>query len=210
MANATLKASRRDQAGKGAARKLRGTGRIPAVLYGHGDKNESLSLDAHELELLLNHIASGSTLISLDIDGRRTDVLIRELQRHPYKPEVMHVDFLQVHGDETLTLSVPIRLTGTPRGVMDDGGVLDQVLYELEIECLPRDIPEAVEIDISKLGIGESLRVHDITFPNATILNDGDLPVASVLEPRTPQAGDEATPADAEPEVVRGRGGDEG
>lgn len=205
MANATLKASRRDQSGKGAARKLRGTGRIPAVLYGHGDKNESLSLDAHELELLLNHIASGSTLISLDIDGRRTDVLIRELQRHPYKPEVMHVDFLQVHGDEMLKLSVPIRLTGTPRGVMDDGGVLDQVLYELEIECLPKDIPEAVEIDISKLGLGESLRVHDITFPNATILNDGDLPVASVLEPRTQQAGDE-TPAAAEPEVVRGRG----
>ena len=81
---------------------------------------------------------------------------------------------------------------------------------ELEIECLPRNIPEAVEIDVSRLGIGESLRVHDITVPNATILNDGDLPVASVLEPRTPQAGDEATPADAEPEVVRGRGGDEG
>jgi large subunit ribosomal protein L25 len=208
MANATLKASRRDQSGKGAARKLRGTGRIPAVLYGHGDKNESLSLDAHELELLLAHIASGSTLISLDIDGRRTDVLIRELQRHPYKPEVMHVDFLQVHGDETLTLSVPIRLTGTPKGVMDDGGVLDQVLYELEIECLPRDIPEAVEIDISRLGLGESLRVHDITFPNATILNDGDLPVASVLEPRT--TGGTETDAAAEPEVVRGRGGDEG
>ncbi len=208
MANATLKASRRDQGGKGAARKLRGTGRVPAVLYGHGDKNESLSLDAHELELLLAHIASGSTLISLDIDGRRTDVLIRELQKHPYKPEVMHVDFLQVHGDETLKLSVPVRLTGTPRGVMDDGGVLDQVLYELEVECLPAHIPEALEIDISGLGLGESLRVHDVSAANVTILNDGDLPIASVLEPRT--TGGDATDAAAEPEVVRGRGGDEG
>lgn len=209
MANATLKASRRDQSGKGAARKLRGTGRIPAVLYGHGDRTESLSLDAHELELLLNHISSGSTLISLDIDGRRTDVLIRELQKHPFKPEVQHVDFLQVHGDETLTLSVPVRLTGTPRGVRDDGGVLDQVLYELEIECLPRHIPEALDIDISGLGLGEQLRVHDVTMPNVTILNDGDLPIASVLEPRTSTAEDEAEAGTAEPEVVRARGGDE-
>lgn len=213
MANATLKASRRDQSGKGAARKLRGTGRIPAVLYGHGDRTESLSLDAHELELLLNHISSGSTLISLDIDGRRTDVLIRELQKHPFKPEVQHVDFLQVHGDETLTLSVPVRLTGTPTGVRDDGGVLDQVLYELEIECLPRHIPEALDIDISALKVGEQLRVHDVSMPNVTILNDGDLPIASVLEPRTPTAEDvadaAATAAAAEPEVVRARGGDE-
>ena len=214
MANATLKASRRDQSGKGAARKLRGTGRIPAVLYGHGDRTESLSLDAHELELLLNHISSGSTLISLDIDGRRTDVLIRELQKHPFKPEVQHVDFLQVHGDETLTLSVPVRLTGTPTGVLDDGGVLDQVLYELEIECLPRHIPESLDIDISALKVGEQLRVHDVSMPNVTILNDGDLPLASVLEPRTPTAEDvadaAATAAAAEPEVVRARGGDEG
>ena len=209
MANATLKASRRDQSGKGAARKLRGTGRIPAVLYGHGDRTESLSLDAHELELLLNHISSGSTLISLDIDGRRTDVLIRELQKHPFKPEVQHVDFLQVHGDETLTLSVPVRLTGTPTGVRDDGGVLDQVLYELEIECLPRHIPESLDIDISNLGVGEQLRVHDVSMPDVTILNDGDLPIASVLEPRTSTAEDEAEAGTAEPEVVRGRGGDE-
>lgn len=206
MANATLKASRRDQGGKGAARKLRATGRVPAVLYGHGDRTESLSLDAHELDLLLHHIAAGSTLIGLDIDGRRTDVLIREIQKHPYKAEVMHVDFLQVHGDEKLKLSVPVRLTGTPRGVVDDGGVLDHVLYELEIECFPGDIPEAVEVDISGLGIGDSLRVHDISVPKATILNDGDLPVASVLEARTHEAEEPAEAETPEPEVLRARG----
>lgn len=209
MANATLKASRRDQGGKGAARKLRATGRVPAVLYGHGDRTESLSLDAHELELLLHHIAAGSTLIGLDVEGRRTDVLIREIQKHPYKAEVLHVDFLQVHGDEKLKLSVPVRLVGTPAGVRDDGGVLDQVLYELEIECFPGDIPEAAEVDISGLGLGESLRVHDITIPNAAILNDGDLPVASVLEPRT-STDDGAAGDTPEPEVLRARGAEGG
>lgn len=204
MANATLKASRRDQGGKGAARKLRATGRVPAVLYGHGDRTESLSLDAHELDLLLHHIAAESTLIGLDVEGRRTDVLIREIQKHPYKAEVLHVDFLQVHGDEKLKLSVPVRLVGTPTGVVDQGGVLDQVLYELEIECFPGDIPEAVEIDISGLKIGDSLRVHDITLPKTAILNDGDLPVASVLEPRT--STEDVAAETPEPEVLRARG----
>lgn len=205
MANATLKASKRDKSGKGAARKLRGTGRIPAVLYGHGDKTESLSLDAHELELLLSHIASGSTLIALDIEGRRTDVLIRDLQKHPFRPEVLHVDFLQVHGDETLKLSVPVRLVGAATGVRDEGGVLDQVLYELEVECLPRNIPEALEVDITNLAMGESLRVRDVQAPNVTILNDGDLPIANVVEPRTSAAPAEGEEGAAEPEVVGGR-----
>ena len=205
MANATLKASRRDTSGKGAARKLRGTGQIPAVLYGHGDRTESLAVDAHDLELLLHHVNPENTLIGLDIDGTRADVLIRELQRHPWRPEVLHVDFLLVHGDELLKLDVPVRLVGTPVGVMDEGGVLDHVLYELHVECLPRHIPEAAEVDISGLHIGDSVRVADISIPNVTILMDGELPVASVLQPRVQEeeapAADEAAP---EPEVLRG------
>ncbi|HEX2204440.1 MAG TPA: 50S ribosomal protein L25 [Longimicrobium sp.] len=208
MANATLKASRRDQGGKGAARKLRGTGRIPAVLYGHGDRTESLSLDAHELELLLHGISAENTLIGLDIDGRRTDVLIREIQRHPYRPQVLHVDFLQVHAGETLRLQLPVRLLGTPVGVRDDGGVLDHVLYEVEVECLPGDIPDAADADVSGLHIGESVRVRDLSIPGVTILTDGDLPVASVLAPKTSDEGTEAG-ATAEPELVRDRRGEE-
>ena len=206
MAKVNLKAARRDQGGKGVARKLRGTGRVPAILYGHGDRTEALSVDAHELELLLHSINAENTLIGLDVDGRSTDVLIREIQRHPWKPLVLHVDFLQVHGDEALTLQIPVRLVGTPRGVLDDGGVLDQVLYDLEIECLPGNIPEAAEVDISGLGIGESVRVHDVNIPNVTIRNDGDLPIASVLAARVhevePEAAVEAVP---EPELVRRR-----
>jgi large subunit ribosomal protein L25 len=156
------------------------------VLYGHGDRTETLSVSAHELDLLLHHVNPENTLIGLDIDGRRTDVLIREIQKHPYRPEFLHVDFLQVHGDETLKLDIPVRLTGTPVGVREDGGVLDQVIYDLHVECLPG---------------------------NVTILMDGDLPVASVLSARVHDEGVEgdAESAGAEPEVLRGpkAGGDE-
>jgi large subunit ribosomal protein L25 len=209
MANATLKASRRDTAGKGAARKLRGTGQIPAVLYGHGDRTESLAVDAHDLELLLHHVNPENTLIGLDIDGTRADVLVREIQRHPWRPEVLHVDFLLVHGDELLKLDIPVRLVGTPVGVLDEGGVLDQVLYDLHVECFPGNIPEAAEVDISGLHVNESVRVGDISMPNVTILMDADLPVASVLTPRVQEeepAADDATP---EPEVLRAKGGED-
>jgi len=204
MAKATLKASRRDTGGKGAARKLRGTGQVPAVLYGHGDRTESLAVDAHELDLLLHHVNPENTLIGLDIDGKSSDVLIRELQRHPWRPEVLHVDFLLVHGDEALKLDVPVRLIGTPVGVHDEGGVLDQVLYELHVECLPRHIPEAAEVDISGLHVGESVRVADISIPNVTILMDGELPVASVLHPRVEEEAPAAEEEAPEPEVLRG------
>jgi large subunit ribosomal protein L25 len=211
MANATLKASRRDTSGKGAARQLRSAGRVPAVLYGHGDRTESLAIDAHELELLLNHVNPENTLIGLDIDGgARADVLIREIQRHAYRPEVLHVDFLLVHGDEVLKLDIPVRLTGTPVGVLDEGGVLDQVLYELHVECLPGNIPDAAEVDISGLHVGDSVRVADISMPNVTILMDGELPVASVLQPRV-QEDEAAAEGDAtpEPEVLRAKSTEE-
>jgi len=214
MANATLHATRREGGGKGVARKLRSGGKVPAVLYGHGDRTETLAVDAHELELLLNHVNAENTLIGLDIDGgARADVLIREIQRHPWRPEVQHVDFLLVHSDETLKLDIPVRLVGTPAGVRDDGGVLDQVLYSLHVECLPGNIPDAAEVDISALGIGESVRVADISIPNVTIAMDGELPVASVLAARVHDEGVEgdATSASAEPEVLRGGAkGDEG
>lgn len=206
MANATLKATRRQQSGKGAARKLRASGAVPAVLYGHGDRTEPLSVNAHELELLLHNVRGGGTLIGLDVEGSRADVLIRDIQRHPYKPEVMHVDFQLVHGDETVKVDVPLRLVGTPVGVRDEGGVLDQVIYALHIECLPRNLVDVAEVDISHLSIGESVRVHDITIPNVAILMDGDLPVASVLAARVhdeePAAAEGAA---AEPEVLRER-----
>lgn len=199
MAAVTLQATPRSEHGKGVARKLRAAGRIPAVIYGRGDRTEPVSLDAMEFERLLSQVAPGTTVLSLDLGGKAADVLIRDLQYHPFKPQVLHVDFLLLHAGETLELAVPVRLTGTPVGVHTEGGVLDHVLYEVQVRCLPRHIPEAADVDVSALHVGDQLRVRDIALPDAEILTDGDLVVATVLAPRVSDAaeGGEAAPADA-------------
>jgi large subunit ribosomal protein L25 len=184
---ATLRARPREGAGKGAARRLRRAGQIPANLYGHNDANRSLVLDALELEKLLHSIIAETTVVQLRMDGGGTaDVLIREIQQHPFKPDILHVDFLALHAGEPIRLQVPVRLLGTPSGVREEGGILDQVLHEIEIECLPRDIPEAAELDVSELAVGEQVRVRDVSLPRVQVLADPDLPVASVLPPAVP------------------------
>lgn len=205
MAGSTLKAYPRDGAGKGAARKLRGTGRVPAVVYGHGDKPRSLAVDAHELVLLMASTNVATAIISLDVEGEGTqDVLIRDVQKHAYRPEVLHVDFFHVHAGETLHLKVPVRLVGEPYGVHTEGGVLDHVLYELELQTLPGNIPDSIEVDVSHLKVGESVRVSDVQAGEFEILNDADLPIASVVAPRV--STDEAADGEsAEPELVRTR-----
>ncbi|HEX8671321.1 MAG TPA: 50S ribosomal protein L25 [Longimicrobium sp.] len=202
---ATLNATARTGSGKGGARKLRATGKVPAVVYGHGDKNVPLALDRHELELLLHGISVENTVISLVTDGGAgKDVLIRDVQMHPYRPEVLHVDFIQLHAGEVIRMKIPVRLSGNPAGVRDEGAVLDQVIYDLEVECLPGNIPEAFEVDVSNLGVGESIRVHDVSFPNVRILADGELPIASVVPPTVEPAADADTAA-GEPEVISSR-----
>lgn len=190
---ATLTARSRVERGKNAARALRRTGRVPAVLYGGGAEARPLSVDTLELERLLSSISVENTLIDLQIEGEpgTARALIREVQRHPYKPIVMHLDFYQVRAGEKIRLQVPVRLLGTAVGVSVDGGVLDQVIYDLDIECLPADIPEAADLDVSQLGVGESLRVSDISLPNVEILNDADLTVVSVVPPTVPQLPEE-------------------
>ena len=203
---ATLNATARTGSGKGGARKLRATGKVPAVVYGHGDKNVPLSLDRHELELLLHAISVENTVIGLVTDGGAPkDVLIREVQMHPYRPEVLHVDFIQLHAGEVIRMKIPVRLTGNPVGVRDSGGVLDQVIYDLEVECLPGNTPEAFEVDVTNLDVGESVRVHEVQAENVRVLADGDLPIASVVGASTGPAGDADT-ASGEPEVITARG----
>lgn len=207
MAMSTLKAFPRESSGKGGARKLRGTGRVPAVVYGHGDAPRAIAVDAHELTLLMAAVSTGTTIISLAVEGEGSqDVLIRDVQKHPYRPEVLHVDFFHVHAGETLTLKVPVRLTGDPFGVHTEGGVLDHVLYELEVQTLPRNIPDVIEVDVSGLKVGESVRVSDVSAGDFQILNDADLPIASVVAPRV-VVEDEVPEADetAQPELVRTR-----
>jgi len=211
---ATINAAPRTESGKGAARQLRRQGRVPAIMYGHGDDTQSLSVDAHELEKLLHSISVENTLIDVRIEGGEpTRALIREVQWHPYKPLAMHLDFYQVHAGEALTLDVPVHLHGTPIGVREQGGVLQQTLHELHIECLPRHIPEAVELDVTNLAIGDVIAVRDVTIENVTIHNDGDLAICSVVGPTVAELPEDEAAEDedeaAEPEVIGQESGSE-
>lgn len=206
---ATLNARVRDGRGKGVARKLRAAGEVPANLYGHGDQNRSLALNALELEKLLHTISVENTVVTLSLgEGGNADVLIREVQMHPFKPEVVHIDFIQLHAGEPIRLQVPVRLTGTPVGVHTGGGMLDQGLHDLEISCLPRDIPEAFELDVSHLDIGDSVRVRDVSLPGVTVLNDEELSIASVLAP-TVSADAGTADTGSQTELTRNEGGGE-
>ena len=205
----TLNARARSTFGKNAARKLRSAGLVPAVIYGHGDETRPLQIAINELERLLSSISMGNTLIDLQLDGgKSTSALIREVQYHAVKPMILHVDFLQVHAGEKIHLSVPVRLHGTPVGVRDEQGVLQEVLHELDVECLPRDIPEGIDIDVEALRVGDSVHVRDVTIANVRILNDPDLTIASVTTPTVealPEDEAAAEAAEGEPEVIKGR-----
>lgn len=204
-----LGAAPRQDGGKGVARKLRSAGRVPAVLYGHGETPRTLSVNAHDLGLLIGSVNVQNSIVTLDIDGEGPqDVLLREVQMHPYKPEALHVDFFHVNARETLHVKIPVRLNGTPVGVHTDGGVLDHVLYELDVECLPGNIPDAVELDVAQLGLGESVRVGDVpAMEGVKILQDAELPIASVVASRAAVSEADAEPA--EPEVLKARKADE-
>jgi large subunit ribosomal protein L25 len=207
MASAQLSATPRDGTGKGAARTLRASGRIPGVIYGHGREPQPLAIDNRELEKLLSKISAESTVIELSIDGKSTQTLIREIQRHPFKRQILHVDFQELVAGEKIMVRLPIVLTGVPDGVRQDGGVLDQTLRELEVEVDPANIPNHIEIDVTPLKIGESIHVRDIKLSEGVeVVTDADSSVCVVSAPRavveTTVATEEAATT-LEPEVIR-------
>jgi large subunit ribosomal protein L25 len=170
-------------------------------------------VDAPALEKALTGVDPESTLIELSVDGKKTKALIREIQRHPVRPDIIHVDFYEIHADEKVKLKVPVHLVGTPDGVRNGGGVLDQVTREVEIEVLPEHIPDRVELDVGALIIGQALHVRDLTIPHAVILTLADLTIATVVPPRAeevvapaPETGAETT----EPELIRKEREEEG
>jgi large subunit ribosomal protein L25 len=202
----SLAASPREKTGKGAARQARFAKQVPAVIYGHGRPAQSLMVDALLLEQALSGVEPESTLIELTVDGKKTRTLIREIQRHPIRPDIIHVDFYEIHSGEKITLKVPVHLVGTADGVRNGGGVLDQVTREVEIEVLPEHIPDRVELEVTALKIGDSLHVRDLTIANASILTGADLTIAVVVPPRAEEV--VAPTADAvaevaEPELIR-------
>src|SRR5574337_617214 len=202
----TLAAQRRTATGKGAARTLRRAGKVPAVIYGHGRDPESLELDAALLGRALTG-ATGATVVDVSVDGAApVKALFREVQRSPLRSaDIVHVDLYEIRGDEAITVSVPIHVTGTADGVRNFGGVLDQVMREVEIEVLPADIPEHVVLEITDLAIGHSRFVRDLVIPNARIMDEADRVVVTVVAPRTEEtvAPVAAEAAPAEPELIR-------
>jgi len=179
-----LVAEARDATGKGVARRLRAAGRIPAVVYGKGAETKAISIDPSALQRLLQSGGAGmNTLIELSVEGTTRTVLVKELQRDPVRGRPLHTDFYLVDLDQTVEVSVPIRLLGRPEGV-ELGGILDHPLREIELECLPRAIPESVDVDVSWLDVGDSIHVRDLELPEgASVRTDENLAVASVVAP---------------------------
>ena len=182
---ASIAADRRQGVGKGAARAERRSGRVPGVLYGHGEESVSVSVDALELNRLIQSISVENTIVDLEVKGEKDPfkVLIREVQRHPYRDDLLHIDFFHIAMGEEIHVEVPVILVGVPIGVKDKGGVIDHQLREIEINCLPANIPEKIEIDISELDIGNSIHVGDLKLPDLEIQTDSDRSVVAVLAP---------------------------
>jgi large subunit ribosomal protein L25 len=203
---ANLQAATRTHTGKGAARALRREGKVPGVIYGHGRAAEALTIENSALTRMLSGVSASTTIFDISVDNRApVKALIREMQRDPLRPaQILHLDLYEVRADEAITLEVPVHLVGIPDGVRNFGGVLDHVLRELEIEVLPANIPERVELDVTALAIGHSVFVRDVTIPNAQILNDPDTPIATVVAPRTEEAPAVVEePVSTEPELIR-------
>lgn len=216
MASAvSLKGQGRVEQGKGAARKLRAAGRVPAVVYGHGETTHSITVDAHELDRLFAGISVENTLIDLAIDDSPPiRALVREVQVHPHRAQVLHVDFYQIHAGDRVSVAIPIRVVGTAEGVKL-GGVLDQMLHDLPVRCLADQIPETIDVDVSSLAIGDAVHVRDLVIPPGVQVEvEGERTVCSVTPPTVPALTEGAEEAEGpgggmSPDLVRRKGSNE-
>lgn len=168
MQTHTIKAQSRTDEGKGASRRLRRAGSIPAVVYGGLQKSaQSIQLDHESIWLCQEHEWFYSSILNLDIDGKKERVLLRDMQRHPYKRQVMHIDFQRVNENQMLTVSVPLHFKNTnisPAG-KTSGVIVTHELNEVQVACLPKDLPSFIEIDLSQLDVGQVIHLSDIALP---------------------------------------------
>lgn len=186
MKEVVLPVASRANRGKGVARQLRRSGKVPATLYGPKIDPRNLSVELTDLEALLRSKSGSTVMLALDLDGAGTTddrALIRSMQRDPVYGEILHIDFHQVPMDRPIHLTIPVRLIGTPEGVKTHGGIMQQIIRELEVSCLPTQIPDAVELDVSELDIQGSIHVSAITLENATILTDTRSTIVTILPP---------------------------
>ena len=213
---ARLEAVKRETFGKNEARRLRVAGKIPAILYGGAlvdgkPKATPIAVDPKSVMGILHSESGVNSLIGMKVGDEDVRVLVREFQVDPVSHKLLHADFYRVAMDKLLTVTVPITVKGEPKGVKQQGGLLDIVHREVEIECLPADIPENIEIDVTELMLGDAIRLRDVaTNPKWTPVTDADVMLVHVVllkvvaEPTPDVAAVAATPAAAaEPEVIK-------
>jgi large subunit ribosomal protein L25 len=202
-----LKAEQRTAVGRSATRKLKARGIIPAIVYGGKDKPQPLQVSARDINAMLSHAAGENILVELEIAGEKSNrtALVQEIQHSPVGGNILHVDFHAVSMDEKIQAEVPLEPTGIPNGVKNFGGLLEQSLRYLPIECLPRDLPDRITVDVSNLNIGDSIHVRDIKLPDGvTAKVQPDLTAFSVLAPAVEEepVAAVAEGAEAGPEVI--------
>jgi large subunit ribosomal protein L25 len=200
-----LKAERRSATGRSEARKLKARGVVPAVIYGAKDKPQPLQLSERDISAMLSHASGENILVELEIDGDQSGrlALVQEIQHSPVRGDVLHIDFHAVSMDEKIHAEVPVEGIGTANGVKNFGGLLEQNLRALAIECLPRDLPDRIVVDVSALNIGDSIHVRDLQLPpGVTTRVQLDLTAFSVLAPAVEEEPVAAVATAAEPEVI--------
>lgn len=203
MEQKTLTAHSRSERGSADARRQRRGGKIPAVVYGHNEP-QALTIDAHEFNTKFVTI-SESTIIDLQVDGDSHDVLIRDYQEDTVSGAITHIDFYEIERGKTLRTNVSLRLTGAAVGIRE-GGILESFVHELEVECLPKDLPESIEVDITNIEIGHSIHIRDIEDrPGVHILNSPDQVICTIAHKRA-----EVEEEEAEVEAEAALEGEEG
>jgi large subunit ribosomal protein L25 len=206
MAEILLNAEKREKLGGSTALQLRNKGRVPGIVYGHGDA--SIPFHVKELDLRPLVYTHETHTISLKLDGKATRCILREIQFHPVTDRVSHIDLIMLHAGEKIKVDIPVNLTGTAAGIKD-GGILDFVLHKLSIEVLPDQIPQHIDLDVSDLKIGHSLHVSDIpASANYTVLADSHAVIVTVAAPKAAEEVAAIAPetVPTEPEQIKAKG----
>jgi large subunit ribosomal protein L25 len=206
-----LKGSRREQVGKGGARKARSAGQIPGVLYGRGEQPIALAVEKSEFELALRGHRGGNAIVNLAVSGGAgVTALVRDVQYDPLSRAIVHLDFQHISLTEQIEVEVVLHFIGVPIGVKDGGGILEHSIRTLEVRCLPTAIPPSIDVDVTALNVGDSLHVRDIKPEGYELITDGDVTIAAVVMPAVEEVVaapvEGAVPATAEPEVVGAKG----
>lgn len=217
MKSLALSANPRSLFRRKGSRKVRASGRIPAVIYGRHNPPQSLELNSKEFDLLVHQAHTEIILVDLTISGGDQPsqparlALVQDVQHHPLSGATLHVDFHEVKPDELVTIEVPVEAVGIPEGVKNGGGTLEHVRFRLKVRCLPKDLPDRIDVDVTALKVGTTLHIGEITAPaGVELLGDKKIPVFAVAAPLAPETDAAATPAEGaaegaakQPEMIK-------